>query len=159
MKKLLVSILFFGILFFCLSHFVTAQKNRNFAVDLCGFGDGMLTSAHSTTDADFKTSVIAKVTNKCTKTIVALQLAIVNSRAGARTIKNAKIRILPGKTGQVKLPLSEYEAAIHSFITYETVKIAKIVFADGSVMYSGQSDPGVSEQTDPPRLWVGTAQS
>ena len=26
-------------------------------------------------------------------------------------------------------------------------------------MYSGQSDPGISEQTDPPRLWVGTAQS
>ncbi len=26
-------------------------------------------------------------------------------------------------------------------------------------VYFGQGDPGVSEQTDPPRRWVGTAQS
>ncbi|GAB4039871.1 hypothetical protein GCM10028809_62410 [Spirosoma gilvum] len=30
---------------------------------------------------------------------------------------------------------------------------------DQSIVYYGDADPGISEQTDPPRFWVGITQS
>ncbi|ADB41288.1 restriction endonuclease [Spirosoma linguale] len=54
-----------------------------------------------------------------------------------------------------KIELTTKKAGIAALLGIIIVGIV----GGGFNMYSGQSDPGVSEQTDPPRLWVGTAQS